>query len=274
MNTIKRVIIVLIIALLAAGCSQSAEPETSDDNVLRVGMECNYAPFNWTITTENEFTQPISSVDFADGYDVVIASRIAEALGMELQIVKTDWDNLIPSLNHDQIDLIIAGMTATEERAKEVNFTTPYYESEHVVIVRKDSELANITSIQELSGYRVTGQLATIYDEIIDQIDGVTHMTPKEDYPSMVFSLQNGETDALTAELPVAFGVCSANPDLIYITFEEGNGFVADATVSIALRKADEDLLSRVQAALDNISAEERQQIMLDAVTRQPAVEE
>ncbi len=270
-----------IAALLLTGCSSgapassqapaSSEPES---NVLRVGMECNYAPFNWTTTSANEFTQPITSVDYADGYDVVIATRIAEELGREVQIVKTDWDNLIPALQHGTLDLVIAGMTDTPDRRESVDFTDPYYSSEEVIIVRKDSELVNITDIQDLAGYAVRGQMNTIYDEIIDQINGVVHAEPKEDYPSMVFSLQQGEVDAITAELPVAIGVVNANSDLTYVTFADGHGFDADTTVSVALAKGNEDLITEINTILAGISYDERQSIMGAAVDRQPSSEE
>ena len=270
----KRVLTFLTLALLLAGCSPPASGNNDDSsNVLKVGMECNYAPFNWTQVEDSETAEPISSVDYCDGYDVVMAARIASELGMDVQIVKTDWDNLIPALNNNDIDLIIAGMTATPDRAEAVNFTNPYYESQMVVVVRADSELTNITNIQELSGYNVLGQLNTLYDEIIDQIEGVNHLTPQESYPRMVLSLQTGEADAITAEMPVALGVVAANPDLAIVTFDGENGFIADTTVSIAARKSDTELLNKVQAVLDTISQDERNTMMQQATDRQPAAE-
>lgn len=269
----KKIITLLFVLLFAAGCSA---PESSEvpQNVLRVGMECDYAPFNWTQVETADTAVAISSVDYADGYDVVIASLIAEKLGMDVQIVKTDWDSLIPSLNAGAIDCIIAGMTETPERAEEVNFTTPYYESQMVIVVRKDSDLINISDIQELSGRKVLGQINTTYDEVIDQIDGVVHMTPLATYPRMILSLQAGEADAITAELPVANGVVAANPDLAIVMFEEGKGFVVDTSVSIAVAKENTELLRNIQTALDGISEAERLSIMEAAVNRQPAAGE
>jgi len=260
-------------AAATATAASSADASAETKQTLRVGMECNYAPFNWTTVTTNDTTQPISSVDYCDGYDVVMSEKIADALGMNVQIVKTDWDNLIPSLNNGEIDAIIAGMTDTAEREQSVNFTGKYYESQEVIIVKADSDLKNITDIQQLSGKKVMGQLNTIYDDIIDQINGVDHVTPKEDYPSMVYSLQQGEVDAITAELPVAEGIVSANPDLTYVKFESGKGFTADASVSIAVAKNNTDLQNKIDAVLNTISEDERQQMMLDAVNRQPANE-
>ena len=275
----RRVLVVLLAAVMLTACSSggnnNASTETSN-NVLRVGMECNYAPFNWTTTSEGENTVAINDVDFADGFDVVIASRLAEEMGMEVEIVKLDWDSLIPALQHDQIDAVIAGMTDTEERRESVDFTTPYYVSEEVVIVRADSDLANISGISELSGMKVVGQMNTVYDEIIDQIDGVEHMPAAETFPAAIQALQGGAVDAVTSELPVAVGVTSANPDLVYVQFAEGQGFSGsevDASVSIAVNKGNTELLNALQAALDTISEDERQELMLEATNRQPAGE-
>ena len=151
-------------ALILAGCSSSTTGTAtttteSDSGTFRVGMECNYAPFNWTTTTEGEYTQPLSTSDYCDGYDVVIASTIAKTLGKDVQIVKTDWDALIVDLQQGSLDAIIAGMTETPERAEQVSFTSPYYVSPEVVIVRNDSDLTGITDIQELSGRKVQGQI-------------------------------------------------------------------------------------------------------------------
>jgi len=132
----------------------------------------------------------------------------------------------------------------------------------------------NITSIQQLAGYNVLGQANTTYDEVIDQIEGVNHMTPLATYPRMILSLQAGEADAITAELPVANGVVAANPDLTIVSFEQGQGFTVDTSVSIAVAKQNEELLNNIQTALDSISQDERLAIMQAAVDRQPANEE
>ena len=198
---------------------------TVEEGKLIVGMECNYAPFNWTQIDETEYTVAISEVDYADGYDVQMARKIADELGLELVIKKLAWEGLVPALNADEIDLVIAGMTETPDRAESADFTSPYYESEMVMIVRADDDLVNATSIQDFSGKIVLGQLNTTYDEIIDQINGVIHAVPQESYPRMVLSLTENEVDAITAELPVAVGVVAANPNLAIVTFTEGNGF-------------------------------------------------
>ncbi len=105
----KRLMIALMTMLLLT-LSATALADT-----LRVGMECNYAPYNWTQAEPGEHTVPLSAGGYADGYDVQVARYLAEKLGMELEIVKTEWDGLIPALTSGagKIDAIIAGMSPT-----------------------------------------------------------------------------------------------------------------------------------------------------------------
>ena len=278
-NAIRSVSVSALCAVLLAGCGSGSAAAASasasaDANTLRVGMECNYAPYNWTTTEKTDTSQQITSVDYCDGYDVMMAEKLAEKTNKQVKIVKLDWDNLILSLQNNQIDAIIAGMTDTEEREQEVAFTTPYYVSTEVIIVEKDSDLANATSLEDFSGKKVIGQLNTLYDTIIDQIPNVQHQPGAETFPAAIQALQSGAVDAVTSELPVAKGVVEANPDLTYITFEDGKGFTGadkDASVSVAVRKDDKDLLDSLQSALDTISDDEREQMMETAVKNQPA---
>lgn len=279
MNTIRKSLTVLACAALLTGCASNTPTSTAasssnSSDTLRVGMECNYAPFNWSTTKEGEYTQPISSADYCDGYDVVVAKNLADKIGKKVEIVKLDWDNLILSLNNNQIDAVIAGMTATDERKQQVNFTDPYYVSEEVLIVKKDSQYTSATSLEDFKGATVQGQMNTIYDEVIDQIPGVNHMPAAETFPAAIQALQAGSVDAVTSELPVANGVVSANPDLAIVRFAEGKGFEADTSVSIAVRKSDDELLNALQDALKTIDTDTRNTWMEEAVNRQPANEE
>lgn len=270
----KLVMSCLVALLMLAGCG-SNEPQSSE-KVLRVGMECNYAPFNWTESSANEFNVQETNGGYCDGYDVAMAKTIAENMGRELVIVKLEWDALLPAMATDTIDAIIAGMTDTAKRREKADFTEPYYQSEMVMIVRKDSELVNATSLNDFSGTNVLGQLNTMYDTVIDQIPNVNHMVPLESYSYMIASLINGEADALTAETPVGQGAIAAHPELALVTFEEGNGFqldLSETAVSIAVKKGNTELLNEISAALANISQADREAMMAAATSRQPSEE-
>ena len=265
----RNIIAVLLAAAmtltLLAGCGGNNNGGDGA-KTFTVGMECNYAPFNWTQVESDDYSVALEGAGHAGGYDVMMAKALADKMGATLVIKKLSWEGLEPAVTSGEID-------ATPERKENADFTTPYYESEMVCIVRKDDPLASATSLADFTGKNVQGQQNTLYDDIIDQIPGVNHMTPLASYPLMVLSLQNGEADALTAELPVATGVVTSNPNLAIVRFAEGQGFQADTTVSIAVKKGNTQLLSEVQAALDTIDTDPRNQWMTDAVSRQPANE-
>lgn len=232
-----------VAALALTGCASGGNTETTEDkDTFVVGMECAYAPFNWKTSEETDTSVPLGSSGYADGYDVRVAQYIADELGMDLEIKTISWDGLLPALDSGEIDAVIAGMTANDEREQGADFTTPYYDSEGMImIVRKDSEEATYTDIQQFSGKNVVGQKGTNYDDVIDQIQGVNHVTPKQQYGEMIVALQQGDVDGITAEMAVAEGVIAANPDLTVVQFDEGKGFEADTTVSIALKEGTRD---------------------------------
>ncbi|MEG2038174.1 MAG: transporter substrate-binding domain-containing protein, partial [Oscillospiraceae bacterium] len=207
----------------------------------------------------------------ADGYDVMVAKYLADKMGKELVIKKVEWTGLEPALNAGEIDAIIAGMTDTPERRQNADFTTPYYESDMVMIVRADDPLKDAKTLEDFKGKNVLGQINTMYDEVIDQIPEVKHAVPLASYPLMVVSLQSKDADGITAELPVARGVVASNPDLAIVTFEKGKGFEADTSVSIAVKKGNTELKDALQKALDTLPQDQRLDWMGAAVERQPA---
>lgn len=111
----------------------------TSNGTLKIAMECAYAPFNWTQTTDANGAVPISGKDnlYANGYDVQVAKYIASELEMDLEVYSYEWDSLIPAVQSGAVDGIAAGMSPTEERAKEVDFTKCYYNSNLVVIIKK-----------------------------------------------------------------------------------------------------------------------------------------
>ena len=159
-----------------------------------------------------------------------------------------------------------------------MDFTTPYYESEMVMIVRKsDKKVAKYNDIQQFKGKTVIGQKSTNYDTVIDQIKGVKHATPKATYPEMIVALQKKEVDGITAELPVAEGAVAANKDLTIVHFQKkGEGLLTfDTSVSIAMKKgtSDSQLFKDVQKAVDNLSKKTRDEWMKEARKAQPKAE-
>lgn len=115
---------------------QSSNTDTSG-GTLRVSMECAYRPFNWTQTTGANGAVRFGEGLYANGYDVQIAKFIAAELGMKLEIVQNEFDSLISAVQSGNVDAIIAGMSPTEDRVKQADFTQCYYKSELVIIYKK-----------------------------------------------------------------------------------------------------------------------------------------
>lgn len=241
-----------------------------EDGVLRVGMEANYAPFNWAQTTLSDGAVEISNSpgEYANGYDLQMAVQLAEELGLELEIIKLEWDGLPPALESGVIDAIIAGMSPTPERERQIDFSAPYYNSDIVLVTNADSEYADATSIEDFAGARVTGQLNTFHYQLIEQIPDVEQQTPLESFPTMITSVLSDGSDAYISERPGAMAAVAANPDLTYIDFDEGAGFdtsEVNTSIAVGLRQ-DSPLLESVNTALSTISQGERDQLMEDMV--------
>ncbi len=266
-------IIAIIVISVLFSAFVPVKPLSKDE--FAVGLECNYAPFNWTqLDNANGAVAIKGGGGFCGGYDVEIAKKIAEGLGRELVIVKTEWDGLIPAVNAEKIDAVIAGMSPTEERKFSVDFSDVYYESDLVIVIRKDSAYAGAESIQDFSGARITAQLNTFHYSVIDQIKDVKKQAAMESFPTMLVALTSGKIDGYISERPSAISAAESNPDVTFVEFAEGEGFVAspeDVAVAVALKKGNPDL-EAINEILAAISKEDRQAIMDNAIATQPVV--
>jgi len=263
----KKLFILLLSAVLLLSLLGSCSKPSGK---LKVGMECDYAPFNWTQTDTKNGAVPISndSTGYAGGYDVQMAKKIADSLGMELEIIKIEWNGLIPALTSDKIDLIIAGMSPTDERKEVIDFSDYYYESDLVIVIRKDSAYANATSVSDFAGAKITGQQGTTHYEVIDQIAGVKKQEAMQDFASMMNSLKAGFIDGYVSERPGALAAAHVHSDLTFVGFAADKGFIYDineSNISIGMKKGG-DLLDKVNGALAKISKDERAKIMDQAI--------
>lgn len=265
----------LFLALLATSFVLAACGARDDAPVFIVGLECDYAPFNWTTTDSS--AEPIDGINnaYCDGYDVEIARRVAEGLGRQLVIKKVDWDGIIPALNAGIIDAIIAGMSPTEPRKEVVAFSDAYFRSDQVLVVQASSPFVNATSLAGLGSISVIAQRGTLQDDLILQIPGAIRREALDNYPALVAQVSSGITDALIAEAAVARAIVANNPNLAMVSFAQGSGFTlneSDVTVSIAVRLSEAaELIPQINAILAGISDQEREELMTQAENNQPA---
>lgn len=274
--------IMTAIVLAACGTSDKKEGGSSDAGTdkeegggeFRIGMEAGYPPFNWTQQDDaNGAVKIADNAEYAGGYDVQMAKKIAEGLGKELVIVKMEWDGLVPALQSNKIDAIIAGMSPTEERKKTIDFTENYYTSDFVMVIKKGSKYEGAKSIQDFSGAKITSQLNTSNYTVIDQIKGVEKQTAMESFPAMRVALEAGKIDGYVAERPEGISASAANDKFTYVAFEEGfDTDLSNTSIAVGLRKDDANR-EKINEILKGISEDDRQAIMEDAISQQPAAQ-
>lgn len=269
----KIIAVVLVLAVLACCIAVFTACDKDAENTLVVGLECNYIPFNFTQTTDANGAVKISNADgYANGYDILIAKRIADALGKELVVQKMEWDSLVPGVQAGTLDLIIAGMSPTEERRQSIDFSEAYYESNLVIVVREDGKYANATCLDDFSGATIVAQHGTFHDTALQEqaaAHGIIAGTPMESFPMMTNALNTKAIDGYVAEEPGAIADCAANSGLKYIHLENNTtGFTAaaeDTQIAIGMRYGYADK-SAIDNVLSELSQEDRLAIMEDAV--------
>ncbi|WP_416334587.1 ABC transporter substrate-binding protein/permease [Anaerococcus sp. DFU013_CI05] len=263
MKRIRRILLSLFLVLMTfTNVSFASE----DGKVLRVGMEVNYAPFNFSEVEDQNGGIPVSNSpgEYANGYDVAVAKRIADELGMELEIYKIDWDGLIPALTSGKIDAIVAGMSPTEERLKQIDFTDSYYNATIGIVTRKDSEYSNAHDINDYKDAKITGQLGTFHYDLIDQMDEVSKQQALDSFPTMITATVSGTIDGYVSDKSGAMIAIYANTDLSYRDFNPEEGFDIDpmlTTIAVGVKKGS-PLKNNINNALKNISQDEQDDIM------------
>lgn len=269
------ILMLIPITSVASAQEDSYDRETinqglEEEGVLKVGMEANYAPFNWSQTSASNGAVEISNSpgEYANGYDVQMAVRLAEELGLKLEIIKLEWDGLPPALESGMIDAVIAGMSPTPERARQIDFSDAYYDSDIVLVVKNDSNLADATTLDAFDGTRVTAQLNTFHYDLIKQIPNVQQQTAMDSFPSMISSVLSDKSDAYVSERPGAMAATAANSSLTYIVFDEDQGFdtgQVDTSIAVGMRR-NSPIVDSVNRALATISQDERDTLMNDMV--------
>ncbi len=281
-KTWKKTLAALTGLFILAGCGNGATDDSSaangsaDSETFVVGMEAGYPPFNWTQNDDSNGAVKIEGADgYANGYDVQMAQKVADGLGKELVIVKTEWDGLVPALVSSKIDAIVAGMSPTDERKEAIDFSDSYYTTELVMVVKADGAYADAASLADFADAKVTAQLNTLHYDVIDQIAGVQKQPAMDSFTSMRVALESGTIDAYVSERPEAISASAANSAFKMIELDAADTFelsAADSEIAIGLIK-ESDLKDQINEILSGITEEERIQMMDDAIKNQPSAE-
>ena len=294
MRRITCLALALMLALSLAACGSASNTATTaaaasnstgvEDGVLTIAMECAYAPYNWTQGDDSNGAVPIANVpgSYANGYDVMIGKKIAEANGWTLEVIQADWDSLVPGVQTGIYDAVIAGQSMTAERSEQVDFAGPYFYASIVCVTKKDSPFASATSIADLAGGKCTAQIATIwYDQCLPQIEGAQVMTAAETAPAMLMALETGSVDFICTDMPTAQGAVAAYPDMTILDFSGTDGDfqfsdevrAENVNIGVSVKKGNTELKNKIDAVLSTMTQDDMNALMEQAIAIQPLSE-
>ncbi|ETA81968.1 transporter substrate-binding domain-containing protein [Youngiibacter fragilis] len=263
-KSIKRLVAasVAAMAIFAAGCGSKTTPTTApttapsetvamspsmkkikESGKLILGTSADYPPF--------EFHKSINGKDTIVGFDIEIAKEIAKDLGVTLEIKDLKFDGLLAALDQGTVDIVIAGLTPTEDRAKSVDFSIQYYSADQSVVIR-ESDKGTLTTAESLKGKTIAVQKGSVQEEAAKTVEGATILSLGK-ISDLILALKSKRADAAIIEAPVAESNVKENADLIISTItvkKDPEGKVA------ALKKGSADLVAEVNKTLERIIAD------------------
>lgn len=184
--------LVFILTLILSGCGKNK-------NEIIMVTEAGFAPYEYYENGE------------IVGVDVAIAKEIAKELGKKLVVKNVDFDSIVSELKSGKADFAAAGMSITEERKKQVDFTIEYVTSNQVVVVKKDSSLNDIT---QLDGKRIAVQLGTVGDSYVTENYKNSEINRQKKFLVAAEAVKNNKADCIVMDQIPAQQLVSQNPEL------------------------------------------------------------
>lgn len=257
MKKVKKIVLVLLPFIILFTQLLSAVPAAAEEDEqdkryeaikergeLVVGLSADYAPYEFHATVDGE--------DKIVGFDVSIAQKIADDMGVDLHIEELGFDALLGALDTGKIDLIISGMSPTPERLQEVDFSDPYMNVQQRLVVREEDQ-DKYTDVSQFSDVPIGVQKQTTQEELAQsELEG-SQITSLQKIPDVVMNLKNGKVDGAILEGPVAKAYVDENDDLSFsdLEFEEG-----EKQSAVALPKDSPALSESVNNSIQTINDE------------------
>ncbi|SCA92424.1 Putative arginine-binding extracellular protein ArtP [Pseudolactococcus piscium] len=240
-----------IIALAACGADKKSGADKylskiKDKGTLTVALNPDFAPFEFQIIKDgkNEIV----------GSDVDLANEIGKSLGVKVKFQAMDFNNVLASVQSGKADIAVSGISATAERKKAYDFSTPYYTAKNVMIVKK-SDLTTYKKLSDFSGVKVAVQKGSVQENIVsDQIKGVNAVSLIKN-GQMINELKNDTVSGVVFEEPIAKAYVSANPDLTIVSSIQFDSSKSDS-YAIALPKDSGNLKTEVDKVIKKLKAD------------------
>jgi len=217
-----------------------------DAGKIIVGTSADYPPYEFHLLNSKE--------EEIVGLDIDIAKVIAEKLGVKLEIKDITFSKLINTLDSEEVDIVIAGLTPTEKRKKVVDFSEVYYQAIQNMLIRvEDTE--KITCIADLRGKKVGTQKGSIQEDIARSKISGAEFIEKETINELITYLKNGNIDAIIVEKPVAESYVLRNKSLINIECKAEEDVLGSA---IAVKKGNSALLNKINEILQDLKKDHK----------------
>ncbi len=228
-------ILFFALTILFIGCGEKNKiniEKVPEKKVFHVGTNAEYAPFEYL---EN---------DKIVGFDIELLEKIAQKVGFELKWNNISFDGLIPALQSEKIDIVIAAMTVTEDRKKAINFSNPYQESPATFLTTVDSLF---TDIKDAQGKKYGVQLGTTQEIIANSIEN-SEVIPYNSASLAVLDLKSKKIDCVLVDKSVAEKFVKANPEIKIIGSLNGD------SKAIAFRKTfDKSIIESINKAIEDL---------------------
>lgn len=230
----KKIGIMMVAGVLTlsalTGCSGGSK------NILKMGTNAAFPPFEYY--EENKVV----------GFDIELAGLVAEKLDMELKVEDMEFNTLLGSISNNMVDIVVAGLTVDEERAKQVDFTQGYFNSKQMIIVQASNN--EIETADDLANKKIGVQLGTTSDKFAQLYIDNPEVIQFDKAALAVADLKNGTVDAVIVDAEPAKQLTSGQEDLKVLE----SPFVEEE-YAIAVKKGNAELLAKINAALDEIKA-------------------
>lgn len=214
---------------------------STKDNVLRIGTEGAYAPFNYT-----------NADGTLGGFDIEIANAICDDMKMTCDIMAQDWDGIIPGLKAGKYDAIVAAMSVTPERAQQVAFTDPYFSNALVFLAKKDSRFDPASS-SDIDSHSIAAQRSTISSQWLEKAYPKANMKLYDTLSNAFLDLGAGRVDAMISDKLPAIEWLSSPSGSDYVL--KGEEIDINDNFAIAVRPNDKALQAKINTSLVNIKA-------------------
>lgn len=294
MKNVKRLLAALLatltlVGLTACGGSKQQEDTTASDDsgdatsteetygegyVLRVGMNCSAAPFGWTQDDDSNGAWPIDGTNqYVCGYDVQIARLICDTYGWDLKIIKTDWDGLIPGVVSGKLDCCISTLGVTEERLQSVDFSDYYWNNGCIMVVRKDSPMSTPPLWRTSTARRSPPRSLPFGSLWCSRFPTCRAEPCLSGLPELFVAVSSGKVDGIITGLSEAQSACLSNPDLTWVTFEDGKGFDVELSAlcaGIPIAKGNTELKDKINAVIATLDHDTQMEMMTTALNAQP----